>query len=52
MVFAFTLLQLCPGHIAELGRVQPMNRDDREINRYFEVGLLVAALVIAYLGLR
>lgn len=22
-----------------------MNRDDREINRYFEVGLLVAALV-------
>jgi hypothetical protein len=24
--------------------MQPMIRDDREINRYFEVGLLVAAL--------
>ena len=39
-----TLLQLFPGPNAELGRGQPMKRDDREINRYFETGLLIAAL--------
>jgi hypothetical protein len=27
-----------------IGRMQPMIRDAREINRYFEVGLVVAAL--------
>ncbi len=34
---------------------QPMNRDDREANRYFEAGLLIAALaglsMTAYWGL-
>jgi len=28
-----------------LVKVQAINRDDREINRYLETGLLVAALV-------
>jgi hypothetical protein len=43
-------LQLFPDPIAELGsEQQPMSRDDREANRYFEAGLLIA--VLAGLGM-